>query len=84
MNLSISKSKVMPELWNISKTVGMLKFYQGMLYLAMRNIPDSKKQVLTYLQLANKRLDLLINFGSKVLRDGVLRLVDGLCGEKEL
>ena len=40
--------------------------------------PVHKKQLLTYLRLADKRLGLLINFGSELLRDGVFRVVNGL------
>ena len=40
--------------------------------------PVHRKQVLTYLRLADKRLGLLINFGSALLKDGVTRLVNGL------
>ncbi len=37
-----------------------------------------KKQLLTYLRLADMRLGLLINFGAEVLRDGLVRVVNGL------
>jgi GxxExxY protein len=37
-----------------------------------------KKQVLTYLRLADIRLGLLINFGTALIRDGITRLVNGL------
>jgi GxxExxY protein len=37
-----------------------------------------KKQVLTYLRLADMRLGLLINFGTDLIRDGITRLVNGL------
>jgi GxxExxY protein len=40
--------------------------------------PVHKKQLLTYLRLADKRLDLLINFGSAVIKDGISRMVTGL------
>jgi GxxExxY protein len=40
--------------------------------------PVHRKQVLTYLRLADKRLGLLINFGAALLKDGVTRLVNGL------
>lgn len=41
-------------------------------------IPVHKKQLLTYLRLADKRLGLLINFGSELMRDGISRVVNGL------
>jgi len=43
--------------------------------------PVHRKQVLTYLRLADKRLGLLINFGAALLKDGVTRLVNGLVEE---
>jgi GxxExxY protein len=41
-------------------------------------IPVHKKQLLTHLRLADKRLGLLINFGSELIRDGISRIVNGL------
>lgn len=40
--------------------------------------PVHKKQVLTYLRLANMKLGLLINFGEALIRDGITRVVNGL------
>jgi GxxExxY protein len=40
--------------------------------------PVHKKQLQTYLRLADKRLGLLINFGSEFIRDGITRVVNGL------
>ena len=37
-----------------------------------------KKQVLTYLRLANKRLGLLINFNVALIKDGIVRVVNNL------
>lgn len=37
-----------------------------------------KKQLLTYLRLADKRLGLLINFGAPLLRDGLHRIANNL------
>jgi GxxExxY protein len=37
-----------------------------------------KKQLLTYLRLADKRVGLLINFGTELLKDGIHRVVNGL------
>ena len=41
-------------------------------------LPVHKKQLLTYLRLADKRLGLLINFGSALLKDGISRVVNKL------
>jgi len=40
--------------------------------------PVHKKQLLTYLRLADKRLGLLINFGAELIRDGISRVVNRL------
>jgi GxxExxY protein len=40
--------------------------------------PVHKKQLLTYLKLADKRLGLLINFGAAVLKGNVIRVANGL------
>jgi GxxExxY protein len=37
-----------------------------------------KKQLLTYLRLADKRLGLLINFNVALIKHGITRIVDGL------
>jgi len=37
-----------------------------------------KKQVLTYLRLADKRLGLLINFGERLLKDGITRIANNM------
>ncbi|NLX27252.1 MAG: GxxExxY protein [Lentisphaerae bacterium] len=37
-----------------------------------------KKQLLTYLKLADKRLGLLINFGESLIKNGITRVVNGL------
>ena len=41
-------------------------------------LPVHKKQLLTYLRLTDKRLGLLINFGSELIRDGISRVVNNL------
>jgi len=37
-----------------------------------------KKQLLTYLRLADKRLGLLINFNMALIKEGITRIVNGL------
>ncbi len=41
-------------------------------------LPVHKKQLLTYLRLADKRLGLLINFGTNLIKDGIVRVVNSL------
>ncbi len=40
--------------------------------------PVHRKQLLTYLRLADKRLGLLINFHVPLIKDGITRIVNGL------
>ena len=40
--------------------------------------PVHKKQLLTYLKLADKRLGLLINFNVALIKHGITRIVNGL------
>lgn len=41
-------------------------------------LPVHKKQLLTYLRLADKRLGLLINFNEELLVNGITRISNGL------
>ena len=40
--------------------------------------PIHKKQALTYLRLTDRRLGLLINFGTVLIKDGISRIDNGL------
>jgi GxxExxY protein len=40
--------------------------------------PVHKKQLLTYLRLADKRLGLLVNFGEARIKNSISRVVNGL------
>ncbi len=55
---------------------------EGLVVIELKSVeavaPVHKKQLLTYLRLADKRLGLLINFGSELLKDGISRIVNGL------
>ena len=43
---------------------------------AIRNV--HKKQLLTYLKLSGKKLGFLLNFGEAVMKNGIVRIVNGL------
>ncbi|MDP1560130.1 MAG: GxxExxY protein [Pirellulaceae bacterium] len=43
--------------------------------------PVHKKQLLTYLRLADRRLGLLINFGETLIKDGISRIANNLRDE---
>jgi GxxExxY protein len=40
--------------------------------------PVHKKQLLTYLKLSGKKLGFLVNFGSNLIKDGIVRIANGL------
>ena len=40
--------------------------------------PVHRKQIQTYLRLSGKKLGLLLNFGAPLMRDGIVRAVNGL------
>jgi GxxExxY protein len=44
-------------------------------------VPVHYKQVLTYLNVADKRSGLLINFNVELIKDGIKRVVNGMDGE---
>jgi GxxExxY protein len=39
-------------------------------------LPVHKKQLLTYIRLTDKKLGLLINFGSELMKDGITRVIN--------
>jgi GxxExxY protein len=43
-----------------------------------RTAPVHKKQLLTYLKVADRRLGLLINFGAPLIKQGITRIVNRL------
>jgi hypothetical protein len=46
--------------------------------------PVHKKQLLTHLRLANKRLGLLIDFNVALIADGITRVANGLYEQSSL
>lgn len=55
---------------------------EGKLIIEIKSVekvaPVHKKQLLTYLRLADVRLGLLINFGESLIKAGITRIVNGL------
>jgi GxxExxY protein len=47
-------------------------------------LPVHKKQLFTYLRLANKPIGLLINFNNTLLKDGIARIVNSPKGDASL
>ena len=54
----------------------------GKLFVELKSVertaPIHKKQLLTYIRLADIRLGLLINFGAPLIKNGITRIVNGL------
>ncbi len=54
---------------------------EGLVILELKSVeqvhPVHKKQLLTYLRLADKRLGYLINFGSELMKEGLSRVSNG-------
>ena len=83
--LHVEKEVPIPVVWdNLQFEVGFRAdlIVEGMVIVELKSIealaPVHKKQLLTYLRLADKRLGLLLNFGEEVLKDGLHRVVNGL------
>ena len=55
---------------------------EGVVLVELKSVeqiaPVHKKQLLTYLKLADKRLGLLINFNVALIKDGITRIVNAL------
>ncbi|MCL2008784.1 MAG: GxxExxY protein [Treponema sp.] len=56
-------------------------FIQGKVIVELKSIDKvsdvHKKQLLTYLKLANVKLGYIINFGADLLKDGIIRVING-------
>jgi len=83
--LRVEKEVPIPVIWDTVKLdVGFRAdlIVEGLLILELKSLekvaPVHKKILLTYLRLADKRLGLLINFGTELLKDGLSRVVNGL------
>ncbi len=69
---------------NVSFDVGFLAdlLVGGLVICELKSVevllPVHKKQLLTYVKLADLRLGLLINFGAPRIKDGITRLVNRL------
>ena len=55
---------------------------EGLVIVELKSIetilPVHKKQLNTYLRLSGKRLGLLVNFGSYLIKDGITRIANGM------
>jgi len=56
-------------------------FVEGKVILELKSIekinPVNKKQLLTYLKLTNAKLGYILNFGAELMKDGIVRVING-------
>jgi len=57
-------------------------FVEGKVIIELKSaekiIGAHKKQLLTYLKLTNTKLGFILNFGTEFMKDGIIRIVNGL------
>jgi len=57
-------------------------FIEGKVIIELKSIEKitgaHKKQLLTYLKLTNTKLGFIINFGTEIMKEGIIRIVNGL------
>jgi GxxExxY protein len=83
--LHVDKEVPIPVVWEeVTLEVGFRAdlIVEGKLIVELKSVEEvarvHKKQLLTYLRLADRRLGLLINFGAELVKDGISRVVNGL------
>jgi len=83
--LHVEREVPIPVVWdNLHFEVGFRAdlIVEGLVIIELKSIEAvaavHKKQLLTYLRLADKRLGLLLKFGAEVLKDGLHRVANGL------
>ena len=57
-------------------------FINGKVIIELKSVdkinPAHKKQLLTYLKLTKTKLGYILNFGTELMKDGIIRIVNGL------
>jgi GxxExxY protein len=57
-------------------------FVEGKVIIELKSVehltPAHKKQLLTYLRLTNARLGFILNFGAEMIKDGIVRIINGI------
>lgn len=83
--LSVERQKAIPVNWESTKmSLGFRAdlIVQNKVLIELKSVeklaPVHHKQVLTYLKLTDIKLGLLINFNSKLIKDGINRIVNKL------
>jgi GxxExxY protein len=83
--LHSERQQALPVVWeNVHLEAGFRAdlIVEGKVIVEIKSVeaiaPVHRKQLLTYLRLANKRLGILINFDVDLIKDGIARVVNGL------
>ncbi len=83
--LHVVKQQAIPVVYeNVKLEIGFRAdlIVEGKVIVEIKSVeavaPVHKKQLLTYLRLADKRLGILINFDTELIKDGISRVVNRL------
>lgn len=83
--LRVARQQPIPVVWeNVHMEVGFRAdlIVENKVIIEIKSVEDlapvHRKQLLTYLRLADKRLGLLINFDTALIKNGIARVVNGL------
>ena len=83
--LQVVRQQAIPVVWeDVHMEVGFRAdlIVEGKVIVEIKSIeaiaPVHRKQLLTYLRLADKKLGLLINFDTELIKDGISRVVNRL------
>ena len=85
LGLNVERQKGIPVLWKDQKmNIGFRAdlIVENKVIIELKSVevlaPVHPKQVLTYLKVTGLKLGLLINFNEKLLKTGIVRIVNGL------
>jgi len=57
-------------------------FIEGKVIIELKSVEKitgvHKKQLLTYLKLTNTKLGFILNFGAELMKDGIVRIINGI------
>jgi GxxExxY protein len=57
-------------------------FVEGKVIIELKSVEHlttaHKKQLLTYLRLTNAKLGFILNFGAEMIKDGIVRIINGI------
>ena len=85
LGLNVERQKAIPVMWKDQKmNIGFRAdlIVENKVIIELKSVellaPVHPKQVLTYLKVTGLKLGLLINFNEKLLKTGIVRIVNGL------